>query len=277
MPKCFDLHSHSTCSDGYLSPRQLLQRAAERGVTHIALTDHDTVEGLPEATAAAAEFGLRLISGVEISASWRGVPIHVLGLGVDPHAPRLCELLRGLRMGRGRRAQAIALALAAAGAPDALEGALRYAGRLESIGRAHFARHLVESGRAKNLRAVFRRWLVPGKPGYVPHQWAALTDVVAAVDAAGGVAVLAHPGRYAIGKMKQLQLLGDFRDCGGRGIEVVASNHSREQTVLFTDLAQRFNFYASRGSDFHSPQATYAELGAGPRLPEHLEPVWQLL
>jgi 3',5'-nucleoside bisphosphate phosphatase len=270
-----DLHSHSTVSDGLLTPREVVERAADQGVELYALTDHDEVSGLAEAGATARERGLPFVDGVEISVTWSGTTVHVVGLGIDPDHLPLRHALAQVRSGRTARARQMAEGLAAAGIDDAYEGALRFVRNPELIARTHFARHLVETGVCHDVRDVFRRFLVAGKPGYVPHQWAQLDEAVEWIGAAGGVAVLAHPGRYRVGELKLGELVREFKEAGGVALEVVTSNHTPEQTRHFARMAQEMELEASRGSDFHGPgEAADVELGVVAMLPPGLVPVW---
>jgi hypothetical protein len=269
-----DLHCHSTASDGLLGPKELVARAAANGVDTLALTDHDDTSGLAEARAEAEQNGIRFIDGVEISVTWRGTTVHVVGLGIDPASPALRGGLESIRRGRTTRAQKIAEALCAAGVPDALAGAQRHAENPELISRSHFARYLVEAGRAPDVKNVFRHYLVKGKPGYVPHQWTALADAVNWIRAGGGVAIIAHPGRYRFGRAEMRELFGEFKDSGGAGIEVVTGSHAPEQYFEFARSAREFGFLASRGSDYHGKGESRFDLGTLPSLPDDLKPVW---
>jgi hypothetical protein len=271
----YDLHSHSTYSDGLLTPAELVQRAAQRGVDVLALTDHDEISGLGEARAAARDAGLRLVDGAELSVSWRGVSLHVLALRIDPACPALLDGLAAIRDGRSGRARRIGDALAAAGIPDAYAGALKYVTSERLISRTHFARFLVEAGHVRQTKDVFKRYLVPGKPGHVEHVWANLHDAIGWIHAAAGRAVLAHPGRYKLSATGLRELLGEFCDAGGDGIEVVSPSHSAVQTADFARHARRFGFLASAGSDYHGPGESYVDLGDVPPLPLGLTPVWQ--
>lgn len=276
----YDLHCHSTVSDGTLTPAELVNRAAERGVKVLALTDHDDVDGLDEARAAAAQHGMTFINGVEISVTWRSHTVHIVGLGIDPAYPPLVEGLKGLRGGRGERARKMADALAKAGIGGVLEGAYHFAQNPNMIGRTHFARYLVETGHCKDVKSVFNRYLVNGKPGYVPHQWAALADAVSWICGSGGVAVLAHPGRYmsgrkGMGKKTMHELLTEFAEHGGQALEVVTGSHTPEQYAEFARYAEEFNLLASCGSDFHGPGESYRDMGRLPDLPLICRPVWQ--
>jgi len=270
----FDLHSHSTCSDGLLSPAELVERAVQRGVDVLALTDHDEVKGLSAARVAAANWGLRLVNGVEISVLWEEVTLHIVGLDIDDTHEPLVEGLAGIRTGREQRALRMADSLAAAGIPDTLAGARRYAKNPELVSRSHFARYLVEAGHARDTNAVFRHFLTPGKPGYVPHQWATLADAVNWISGGGGIAVLAHPGRYDLGEARCERLLGEFGELGGAAVEVVTGSHSPSEFVTWARHARQFGLLASAGSDFHGPGEGYRDIGDVPALPSGCDPVW---
>jgi hypothetical protein len=272
-----DLHSHSTVSDGTLAPTELVRRAAQQGVELFALTDHDEVGGIAEAARCAAALGLPFVAGVEVSATWHGRTVHVVGLGIDAEDQALRAGLAQVRSGRTARAREMARQLALAGIDGAFEGALKYVGNPDLISRTHFARHLVERGVCADTREVFGRYLVEGKPGYVPHRWAELAQAVRWIVGAGGIAVVAHPGRYKLGEAELGQLLAEFRDAGGAALEVVTSNHGAHEVRQFADLALQFGLAASRGSDFHGPGESHAELGRIDVLPYRLDPVWDRL
>ena len=257
-----------------LKPEELVARAAANGVEMLALTDHDGVSGLAEARAKAESEGVRFVDGVEISVTWEGTTVHIVGLQIDPEDPLLRSGLESVREGRARRAEKMGDALEAAGIPDSLAGAKTYADNPSLISRSHFARHLVKTGRAPDVKSVFQRYLVKGKPGFVPHQWASLTDAVSWIRASGGIAVVAHPGRYNFSKPELHAFLAQFRDCGGAGIEVVTGSHSPEQYLEFARIAREFGLVASRGSDYHGKGESRADLGALPQLPGDLKPVW---
>jgi len=271
----YDLHCHSTASDGLLSPRELVYRANEKGVHVLSLTDHDELSGQAEAGEVAQEVGLRLINGVEISVTWGNVTLHVVGLNVDPVDPVLLHGLARNRGGRTERARRIGEELARLGIAGAFEGASALAENKELISRTHFARFLVQRGVVKNIKTVFKKYLVKGKPGYVSHEWASLSDALTWIHAAGGVAVLAHPGRYQIGREKMRLLLSEFKSLGGAGIEVVTGSHTPDQVPLYADLAVEFDLMASIGSDFHAPGEGGRELGRLTALPERCRPIWQ--
>jgi hypothetical protein len=271
-----DLHCHSTCSDGLLSAADVARRAAANGVDMLALTDHDDLDGLPSARIVADELGMAFINGVEISIEWEALQIHILGLAFNSSDPVLNSGLVGVRSGRIERAQRMSIDLAKAGIAGAFEGAMRYAANPNLISRAHFARYLVESGVCKDMRSVFESYLVPGRPGYVDHRWASLADSLAWIIGAGGVATVAHPGRYKLSRGDMRRFLGDFRDLGGQAIEVVSGSHTPEHVDLYGRLAREYGFLASRGSDFHGPGESYVDLGKLAPLPEGLKPVWLL-
>ena len=271
----YDLHSHSTHSDGLLTPLELVRRAAQRGVDVLALTDHDELSGLGEARDAARDAGIRLIDGVELSVSWRDLTLHVLALRVDPLCPRLVNGLATIRNGRTRRARRIGEALAASGIPGAYEGALRFVTSESLISRTHFARFIVESGYVRETKDVFKRYLTPGKPGHVQHHWTTLTQAIDWIHVAGGQAVLAHPGRYTLNGKGMRELLADFCDLGGDGIEVLSSSHTAAQTDEFVRHARVYGLLASSGSDYHGPGESWVDLGDMPPLPAGTAPVWK--
>lgn len=272
-----DLHCHSVVSDGLLPPAELARRAAANGVDLWALTDHDDLGGQAEAEQAAAEAGMGFVTGVEISIEWRGVPIHVVGLGFDAADPALGAGLQAIRSGRVERARRMSDALEAIDIRGVFDGAMRYAGNPALISRAHFARYLVEIGIARDVQGVFLHYLTPGKPGYVDHRWATLGDAVGWIRGAGGVAVVAHPGRYRLSGGDMRRFLGEFRDAGGEAVEVVCGSHTTDHVLHFARLARHFGFFASRGSDFHGPEESHTDLGRLAALPEDLKPVWRLL
>lgn len=274
MQRVYDLHTHSHYSDGQLAPAELVARAAANGVEVLALTDHDSTEGLPEAHAAARERGIELVPGVEVSVTWNNLTIHVVGLRIDVAQPELQQGLQRMREFREWRAEEIGRRLHKAGIEGATEGARRFA-RRGLVSRTHFAQFLVAAGHAPDVKRVFKRYLVSGKPGHVPGQWATLTDAVAWIRAAGGQAVVAHPARYKLTATRLDKLLGEFRAAGGAGMEVVCGSHSRDDAFRFAHLAGRFGLLASAGSDYHGPENYYMDLGPLPPLPEGCTPVWQ--
>jgi predicted metal-dependent phosphoesterase TrpH len=270
----YDLHCHSTRSDGLLTPAAVVERAAARGVDVLALTDHDEVSGIGEAAQAADALGVEFVAGSELSVSFEDRTVHVVGLNVDPDDAALNAGLESIRRGRGERAHRMGDALAAAGIPGAYEGALRFVTSGRMVSRTHFARFLVESGHSRTVKDVFRRYLAPGKPGYVPHVWATLGQAVGWIRGAGGQAVLAHPGRYDIGAGGMRRLLAQFRDEGGAALEVLSSAHTPAQYAEFAMHCRSYGFLASGGSDWHGPGESWMDLGDLPPLPAGLEPVW---
>jgi len=272
-----DLHCHSVVSDGTLTPEVLAARAAANGVDLWALTDHDEIGGQHRALAAAKAQGMRYLTGTEISVTFAGVTVHIVGLGFDPDDAALVQGLSATRGGRGARAMEMAEQLAKVGIHDAYEGALRYVGNPELISRTHFARFLVEVGACRDTPEVFRKYLTEGKPGYVPHRWAQLGDAVRWITEAGGMAIIAHPARYAFTANEEWALFSEFKAHGGRGVEVVTGSHTNAEAIRYAETALEFGLAASRGSDFHSPEESHTDLGKLPLLPGQLTPVWELL
>lgn len=269
-----DLHSHSTVSDGSLPPEAVVARAHALGVDVYALTDHDEVGGIDAAARAARALGLRFITGVEISVTWAGQTVHIVGLNIDAAHPELVQGLERTRSGRQARARRMAARLEELGVPGALEGALRFADNPSLVSRTHFARYLVDAGICKTIGEVFDRYLAPGKPAYVPTEWATLENAVGWILAAGGRAIIAHPGRYHYAPNAEHALYETFRDLGGTGMEVITGSHTPDQYPHYADVAQRYGFLASRGSDFHAPGESRIDLGQLPDLPARLKPVW---
>jgi 3',5'-nucleoside bisphosphate phosphatase len=272
-----DLHCHSVISDGTLTPEALAERAHANGVELWALTDHDEIGGQHRAIAAARAQGLKYLTGTEISITFAGQTVHIVGLGFDPNDAQLTQGLAQTRGGRGQRAQEMSDGLAAVGIKGAYEGALKYAGNLELISRTHFARFLVETGACKDTNEVFRKYLTEGKPGFVPHRWASLGDAVHWITQAQGVAIIAHPARYKFSANEEYALFSEFKTHGGRGVEVVTGSHTPAEYVKYAATAIEFGLAASRGSDFHSPDESHTDLGTLPYLPGALTPVWSLL
>lgn len=271
-----DLHCHSTASDGLLAPADVVRRAAGNGVTLLALTDHDDVAGLAPARQAAAEQGIEFVSGAEISIEWETLQIHIVGLNFDPDDTALNDGLAAIRAGRVDRARRMSAELEKIGIANAFEGAMRYAENPNLISRAHFARYLVEAKICKDVRSVFESYLVPGRPGYVDHRWATLTESIDWILGAGGVAVVAHPARYKLSSGAMRRFLAEFKELGGQSIEVVSGSHSLDDVGTYGRLAREFGFLASRGSDFHGPQESYVDLGMLGYLPDGLKPVWEV-
>ncbi len=269
-----DLHCHSTVSDGALAPTEVARRAHANGVELWALTDHDEIGGIAEAREAARSLGMGFVTGVEVSVTWAGRTIHVVGLGFDEHDEALRSGLARTRSGREHRAREMAAQLEAVGIDDAFEGALRHVGNPDLISRTHFARYLVERGVCADTNEVFRNYLVEGKPGYVEHRWAELADAVNWIRGAGGIAIVAHPGRYELSDLELDIFLNTFKRLGGVGIEVITGSHTVEEFDRFARVARQYGFLASRGADFHAPGESHTELGALPPLPRDLVPVW---
>jgi predicted metal-dependent phosphoesterase TrpH len=270
-----DLHTHSTYSDGSLSPKALVHLAHQHGARLMALTDHDTLDGLEEGAEAAAALGILWWHGVEISVLWGKHTVHIVGLGVNPKDPSLKAHLAQLQELRWMRAQQMAESLDKHGIRGSLAGALQHSGNSKNtISRTHFARFLINEGHASSMAQVFKKFLTEGKPGFVPTQWASLQEAVEWITQAGGYAVLAHPGRYDMKRSKLITLLDEFRRYGGCGMEVISSSHTPRQTQELTILADQFSLMGSLGSDFHAPQETWRCVGKNPALPACLTPIW---
>lgn len=272
-----DLHCHSVVSDGTLTPEALAERAKTNGVELWALTDHDEIGGQQRAAAAASAQGLYYLTGTEISVTFAGETVHIVGLGFDADDADLQQGLRNTRGGREQRAMEMSDGLAKVGIKGAYEGALKFVGNPELISRTHFARFLVESGVCRETADVFRKYLTEGKPGYVPHRWANLRDAVGWITKAQGVAVIAHPGRYKFTPNEEYALFTEFKTHGGQGVEVVTGSHTPQEYLKYAETAREFGLAASRGSDFHSPDESHTDLGTLPFLPGELTPVWDLL
>ena len=264
-------------SDGTLTPEQLAERAKANGVELWALTDHDEIGGQHRAAAAAKAQGISYLTGTEISVTFAGETVHIVGLGFDPDDDAMQKGLRATRGGREQRALEMAEGLAKVGIKDAFEGALKFVGNPELISRTHFARFLVETGICKETSEVFRKYLTEGKPGYVPHRWASLRDAIAWITQAKGMAIIAHPARYKFTPNEEYALFTEFKLHGGQGVEVVTGSHTTQEYVKYAETAKEFGLAASRGSDFHSPEESRTDLGALPFLPGDLTPVWELL
>jgi predicted metal-dependent phosphoesterase TrpH len=269
-----DLHCHSNVSDGVLAPAALAVYARQGGVDVWALTDHDEVGGIKRARAAASEQGMRFVPGVEISVTWANQTVHVVGLQIDEDNPELLAGLAKTRSGRDARGREIAAQLEEAGIPGAYEGALKFVGNPDLLSRTHFARFLVECGKCATTSEVFRRFLTEGNPGYVPHRWASLPEAMGWIRSAGGIAVIAHPGRYKFTPTAEGALLDEFKQLGGNAIEVVTGSHTPDQYATYAEVARRYGFLASRGTDFHAPGEARVEFDALPPLPSGVTPVW---
>jgi predicted metal-dependent phosphoesterase TrpH len=270
-----DLHLHSDRSDGALSPERLIQRAAERGVRALALTDHDTTDGNAAAAAAARAQAIVFIPGVEISVSWCGRSLHVVGLDIDVDSASLQCGLSELRAGRLQRARRIGEQLTKLGIAQAYEAAVALAASPDRVGRAHFARHMVATGVVGDMASAFRRFLGEGKPAFVRHAWAELSQAIGWIRAAGGIAVLAHPARYGLKPARLRTLMAEFHAAGGAAVEVVCGSHSKEQAEMVARLAAECGLLASAGSDFHSADHSWLDVGQLAPLPAICTPVWQ--
>ena len=272
-----DLHCHSVVSDGTLTRAELAARAKANGVELWSLTDHDEIGGQHRAAAAARSQGMAYLTGTEISVTFAGNTVHIVGLGFNPDNTALAQGLAATRAGRGERAQEMAAQLAQVGIHGAYEGALKFVGNPELISRTHFARFLVETQVCRDTNEVFRKYLTEGKPGYVPHRWATLGDAVRWINEAGGLAVIAHPARYKFTANEEYALFSEFKAHGGAGVEVVTGSHTAAEYVTYAAMAEEFGLAASRGSDFHSPDESHTDLGTLPYLPGHLTPIWETL
>ena len=273
MAAQIDLHCHSTISDGLLSPQDLVAHAAKSGVKVLALTDHDDVGGLQAAREAALQHDVHFINGVEISATWKKRTLHIVGLKIDAENTALKTALDKVRIGRDERAQEMAAGLAKVGIEGAYEGANAIA-KQSILTRSHFAQFLVQSGHVKDVKTVFKKFLVKGKPGFVDHQWMGLEAAVGLINDCGGSAVIAHPGRYDLGTINMLLLMHEFRSYGGVAIEVVTGSHTPPQYQQFAKIAHQFSLKSSIGSDYHGPGLSYMAMGCVPELPAGCVPVW---
>ncbi len=272
-----DLHCHSIVSDGTLTPELLAERAAKNGVELWALTDHDEIGGQHRAAAAAKAHGLKYLTGTEISVTFIGTTVHIVGLGFNPDDARMLAGLAKTRGGRRERAQEISDGLAKVGIKGAYEGALKHVGNPDLISRTHFGRYLVEAGVCKDTNEVFRKYLTEGKPGYVEHKWANLKEAVTWIKEGGGIAVIAHPARYKFTANEEYALFSEFKQHGGQAVEVVTGSHTVAEYDTYAKTALEFGLAASRGSDFHDPAESHTDLGTLPYLPGNLTPVWELL
>jgi predicted metal-dependent phosphoesterase TrpH len=271
----YDLHSHTTASDGYLTPEALVARAVEMRVGVLAITDHDTTDGLAAAAAAIEQqnLPLRLINGVEISTQWENHEIHIVGLRIDPEHPAMVALLAKQAQLRLERAQEIGRRLAKARIEGAWEGALRHANG-GAVTRAHFARYLVEIGAADNIAKVFKKYLAKGNTGYVPPQWCTIEEAIDVIHQSGGQAVVAHPGRYELSTKWLKRLLAYFSAQGGDAMEVAQCQQPPNERTQHAGFARDYNLLASQGSDFHQP-CSWIELGRRLWLPANVEAVWK--
>lgn len=268
-----DLHCHSNVSDGLLSPAELMSHAAENNVQAIALTDHDDIAGLSEASITAKSLNIIFINGVEISVTWKKRTLHIVGLNFDKDNKLLFQGLKKIRDGRYKRAQLMADGLGMAGIQGAMDGAKSYA-KNSTIGRIHFAQFLVAQGYAKDISAVFKKFLTPGKPGYVDHEWISLEESIRLINGAGGDAIIAHPGRYDMGNKLYPKLFQEFKGLGGTGVEVMSGSQDPSQANYFSKLAANYNLFSSCGSDFHGKGISHRALGNVRSLPNDSIPIW---
>ncbi len=274
MPTTIDLHCHSTISDGLYSPEELVAYAHAQGVKVLALTDHDDMSGLARARKAAEQHGMQFINGVEISVTWKKRTLHIVGLKINPDYAPLKTALDAVKQGRIDRAKLMAEGLEKVGIEGSFEGAQAIAGN-SIMTRSHFARFLVEAGYVKDVKTVFKKFLVKGKSGFVEHEWMTLEEAVTLIKDSGGIAVIAHPGRYDLGRTNMPLLMHQFRMCGGEAIEVVTGSHTPPQYTQFAKIAHQFSLKSSLGSDFHGPGMSYMAMGRISELPANCIPVWQ--
>ncbi|GAL59860.1 TrpH protein [Pseudescherichia vulneris NBRC 102420] len=272
----YDLHSHTQASDGLLTPEELVHRAVEMRVGTLAITDHDTTSAIPAAQAEILRAGLNLtlINGVEISTLWENHEIHIVGLNIDIAHPAMVTLLEEQKARRQARAMQIGERLEKAHIPGAWEGALRLANG-GAVTRGHFARFLIESGKASDVAGVFKKYLARGKTGYVPPQWCTIKQAIDVIHHSGGKAVVAHPGRYDLSAKWLKRLLAHFAEQGGDAMEVAQCQQAPNERTQLAAYAQQFGLMASQGSDFHQP-CPWIELGRKLWLPAGVEAVWQL-
>ncbi len=268
-----DLHTHTNASDGILRPHELVSRAKLHGVELLAITDHDTTDGIIEAQLTAQKEKIAFVAGIEFSCQWQGKGIHIVGLNIDIRNAQLQEAIAKQKATRQARAELIAERLAKAGFDGTLEGAKAIAGNAE-IGRPHFAQFMVEKGFVRSAEQAFKRYLGNGKIGDVKQGWPEFDEIAPVIRTAGGRAVLAHPDKYKLTRSKLRVCLADFVAAGGEGIEVISGQQTPNITRNMAQLCERFNLLASCGSDFHHPNAGWQALGRCGKLPEDLMPVW---
>lgn len=272
-----DLHCHSSASDGTLSPSEVVFRAHRNGVSTLSLTDHDVTDGLEEAAQAAGTLSMRFIPGVEVSVTWEGNTLHVLGLGISPGCPALVAGLKGIRERRVTRGAHIADELSRVGIEGTLPAALELAAHPSNLSRVHFARVLVARGYARDVKSVFQQFLGEGKPGFVPQEWGSLDRAISWIKGSGGVAVLAHPGRYPFSQEKSGLLVREFKRFGGDGIELTSAGQSKAKSHFFADSCRKHQLCGSLGSDFHSPQESRIDIGRIPVFPDRVTSILSLL
>ncbi|MGS2722353.1 PHP domain-containing protein [Porticoccus sp. GXU_MW_L64] len=270
----FDLHCHSTASDGSLTPAELVQRAHRNGVTHLAITDHDTVAAYRQIDYKSCP--LTLIPGIEISTTWNKRAVHIVGLGIDIDSASITEAVEQQSAARQQRAQQIAAKLQRCGLNCPLEEVKKIANNGQ-LGRPHFARYLVASGQVKDNQQVFKKYLGDGKPGDVKQHWATMAQAIQWIVDAGGTAVLAHPLKYKLTRTKLLSLIEDFKTLGGQAMEVVSGKQIPQDSRRMADICQQAGLLASCGSDFHHPDTHWAELGQQSPLPPKTDTVLPII
>jgi len=270
-----DLHAHSTASDGELTPAELVEMAMQNGVETLALTDHDTVAGLADAQAAAIQHKMTLINGIELSTRWDNKTIHIIGLNIDDKSKTMLDATIHLNQLREERAIKIGEKLEKVGIRNAYKESMALAGK-GTVTRQHFAQFLVNNDHAKSYAEVFKRFLVNNKPGYVSVAWPGLAETINNIKVAGGIAVIAHPLRYRLTATKLRKLISEFKNSGGKGIEVVTGNNNKDEITTVTNYAKRYDIAASLGSDYHNSKTPWAQLGKLTTIPQGLTPVWEL-
>lgn len=278
MDTPIDLHCHSTASDGILDPKDLVKRAFSNGCTTLALTDHDCIDGLVEANNTAIQYGMKFISGIEISVTWNSKTLHIVGLDIDETNNDMINVLSNLRKGRIERAIQISDELSKVGIEGAFEGASKYCKNIDMISRTHFARFLVENDYVNNIENVFEHYLVEGKVGYVPHNWISLKEAINLIIEANGIPIIAHPARYKLDDDKLNSLIKEFIKYGGLAIESISGRHTIEENQKFIEFAKKYNLYVSAGSDFHQPSSDpYREVGKTLSIPSDVESVLAII
>lgn len=275
MTELYDLHCHSTASDGELSPRELVKRAAKNGVTNLALTDHDTIDGLIEAKTCANELNITLINGIEISSQWEKQCLHIIGLNITPDNTALQKIIFEAKKMRQDRAEKIAVKLEKKGVAGAIEF-VKNSPVEGMITRSHFAHFLVSQFHVSTLQEAFDRYLGDGKSAYVSTTWNPLESSVQAIRAAGGIPVVAHPLRYKLTATRMKKMLSAFKNDGGLGMEIVTGRYNPDEMRVLANYANQFELVGSMGSDFHSSENQWIELGRLATLPESVKPVWEL-
>lgn len=274
MGLVYDLHTHTTASDGQLSPAALVIKAKTCGIDVLAITDHDTTAGISQAVDEADRQNINLLAGVELSVSWTDKNFHIVGLNIDPDNSALKKSLKTTKDLREQRAKEIGKRLDKHGVSNAYHEARELAG-IHTITRSHFARVLVKQGFAKDCNEVFKKYLIHNKPGYVKTDWIDMETGIKLINESGGLAILAHPMRYNITASWLRRFLASFREAGGSGIEVVTGNSNADEIRTVASYATRFELTGSAGSDFHGFDNTWFQLGQLAPMPESVTPVWK--